>query len=123
LIKSWLVLEKQLCFPESKKTHRPDCIDYWQKRKKNYFAVPPFVLASLTRQWIKWWVSLQPEWRRGDSLPLSREMRDGEQWVETRKGGGNGIFLVVLSLSWWASALVDGSNREFDLALDDVCWV
>lgn len=48
----------------------------------------------------------------------------GETWAETKKGGLNGFYNVVVSLSWWMTAVkTDPERAEFDAALADALWV
>lgn len=48
----------------------------------------------------------------------------GERWEVLRKGGINGFFNVVVSLSWWCSAVKTAAQKKVlaDMA-DDVAWV
>lgn len=49
---------------------------------------------------------------------------EAEQWDALRRGGPNGLFMVVLGLAWWAAALDNVSgNEELCGALDDATWV
>lgn len=64
-----------------------------------------------------------PLWRKlsiGD-WPLGRSVPDGEDWKAVRKGGPNGVYLVLLVLHWWHAA--DLSPLEYRSALEDVSWV
>jgi hypothetical protein len=76
-------------------------------------------------QWKWWWVSMQPEWRNnGDVWPPTREHSGYEEWAILASGGSNGLFLVILSLSWWAKADLTDNTREVLLsAIEDVQWV
>ena len=46
-------------------------------------------------------------------------------WLNIRKGGSNGVFIVILTLAWWlhASNGVVDADPEFARALEDVSWV
>jgi hypothetical protein len=46
-------------------------------------------------------------------------------WLSIRKGGSNGFFIIILTLSWWlnAGAGVVDADPEFARALEDVSWV
>jgi hypothetical protein len=75
--------------------------------------------------WQKWWQGLQPKWRRLDDGTLSQEVPDiNETWICLRRGGPNGIFVIVLAFSWWVKA-TDGidDDKELHDALEDIIWV
>jgi hypothetical protein len=76
-------------------------------------------------QWRKWWIAIQPEWRLTDEhWPLLREVPLGSDWSSFLCGGPNGLFLVILTLFWWAQATqTDHSQEEFLSAVSDVHWV
>lgn len=39
-------------------------------------------------------------------------------------GGGNGVFLILLALSWWAQAVSSGHpDADSDSAVKDVTWM
>ena len=47
-------------------------------------------------------------------------------WNEIQKGSQNGIFLLILTLGWWAVASCNQGNEEMGKwadALDDLQWV
>ena len=47
-----------------------------------------------------------------------------ESWINLGKGGSAGLYVVVMTLSWWIRVL--GSDDEASLAwnvVKDVCWV
>jgi hypothetical protein len=49
---------------------------------------------------------------------------DDENWEGLRKGGINGLFLVVMCLSWWAPTATSKKDKaDFISAKDDVMWV
>lgn len=48
----------------------------------------------------------------------------GETWDECRKGGKNGFYVIVLSLSWWAQAASTSESRaNVSKATEDALWV
>lgn len=92
-------------------------------------------ILSLDRyqeMWIRWWTSLQPSWRcAGDirkcSWPLPREPPSvhGPLWDKLLAGGKDGLFIVVMSLSWWVikHGRDSGKDSQLEEALVDVSWV
>lgn len=48
-------------------------------------------------------------------------------WSLLAKGGNNGLYVLVISLGWWAFALRDNTavaaNEEFLTAVNDVMWI
>jgi hypothetical protein len=89
-------------------------------------SVEPKTFAG---EFTNWWRVLQPEWRVHEgSLDLSTDdPPDDETWEELAKPGKNGLFLLMLALWWWSSA-VDQSDvqSEKDVwihAAQDVDWV
>jgi len=74
------------------------------KGGRKYDAMPEVSIGTFAPTWTEWWVRLQPEWR-GETFPLSTEAPEVSDWSELRKGGPNGIFVVLLSLGWWGMAM------------------
>ena len=74
--------------------------------------------------WISWWSACQPPWRQSEEWPLSREAPDHAKWGKLTARGQNGVFLLVMSTTWWAFALKSSDDRRvFDEAMDDLRWV
>jgi len=75
-------------------------------------------------QWKEWWDTLQPSWRSGGPELLHRDCPADADWKVLQRGGSNGIFIVVMCLSWWGKAATSPKDRElFNAAVDDVAWV
>lgn len=68
---------------------------------------------------------MQPVWRIKDGEgELQRHDVPDESWPEIMKGGGNGFFLVLISLSWWMEAAKEKTDKDDCLSVvDDVMWV
>ena len=102
---------------------RPTQIHDWMKRKR-ILARPPAIpqIELYAAQWQDWWSRMQPDWRRGPD-GLLRD-RDGP-WDKLAVPGQNGMFIVLVSLSWWrAIALESGLTLETcDECTQDVRWV
>ena len=74
--------------------------------------------------WTKWWVACQPSWRKDTGLPLSKEQVENPTWERLSSCGQSGLFLVIMSTSWWATSLQSPNQRHsFEEAVDDIRWV
>ncbi|KAI0055827.1 hypothetical protein BV25DRAFT_1788094, partial [Artomyces pyxidatus] len=83
-------------------TDRPSEMAHWIRRKRDYAKPPPIEdVQEFADNFRRWWGGMQPEWR-GRQWPLKRDSIPGETWEATRKGGANGIVIVIIMLSWWA---------------------
>ena len=73
--------------------------------------------------WRLWWVKMQPAWRGGESLV--KTLPAEEDWEPITHGGANGLFMVILALSWWVSAIGPDSHHplELSVAINDAMWV
>ena len=82
-------------------------------------------LAAYEKFWIGWWTSLQPSWRHSDVWPLPRGPIGDGKWDELLVGGKDGLFVVVMALSWWIgeSAKTPGEGFGIMEAIADVSWV
>lgn len=113
------------------KDHRPDEIHEWFQHGRKWNAMPDIgadLIENYSSQWWQWWTSLQPDWRGQDSSALLWDApASGEiDWSATRKGGSNGLFVVLISLGqWFLGAKHNGGCgiEECERALDDVIWV
>ncbi|PPR06473.1 hypothetical protein CVT24_002573 [Panaeolus cyanescens] len=109
-------------------TNRPQEVADWIKRHKHKKTEPMDVNSSIFGDQLKaWWTCLQPKWRQvpGPDGLLSRAVPSDEDWVSLARGGNNGIFLVVLALSWWIRSLDTSTPHGHDAwrMVDDVYWV
>jgi hypothetical protein len=104
--------------------NRPDVIDAWIKSGRE--TAPAIQnLEKFASSWMAWWRSLQPPERKEKGAEvLAKVILGGDSWVELRKGGINGFFCIIMSLSWWLAA-AKAENRLNDLVevLTDVSWV
>jgi len=100
------------------------------KRHRKIEVLPPVKLNDFPLEWRAWWLVIQPPWRRkviGSSWPPPRTAALKSDWTSLMKAGPNGLYLVMLTLSWWAWAIEKSTATvpytEFDLAVADVEWV
>jgi hypothetical protein len=100
---------------------RPELIGQWiSGGRRNSPIIKD--LANFSTVWKRWWAKLQPESRQGRKL--LRVVNVGEEWESLEKGGINGFFNVVASLSWWVVMLNTSAERKvFAEVASDVSWV
>lgn len=49
---------------------------------------------------------------------------DPTSWADLRKGGGNGIFIYLIALTWWKAIVTDNEGLSTLKAVtEDVDWV
>lgn len=76
------------------------------------------------KQWIAWWTACQPSWQQNHGWPLPRDQCNGIKWGKLAARGQNGLFVVIMSTTWWAASLKSADDRRlFDEAVDDIRWV
>ena len=88
------------------------------------FQKPPNItdVKAYDEQWWLWWDALQPEWRTVGTLHFHRSPTGSFDTLI--RPGKNGMFLVLLSLCWWADALdTPTEDSSWRGAMNDVLWV
>jgi hypothetical protein len=102
-------------------TGRPNVVAPWLKSGRKY-DTPPNIPdhAKYAAAWWTWWIAHQPEWR--EARKLLQDTHKGEKWSQLCRGGSNGIFMLILSLSWWLGAIGEPS-ADILKAIRDVSWV
>ena len=82
--------------------------------------MPVIKAAEFAAEWKEWWNVLQPSWRSDGS---SRDCPADADWQVLQRGGNNGIFIVIMCLSWWGKAVTSPQTSEaFQAAVEDVTW-
>ncbi|PPQ76963.1 hypothetical protein CVT24_009373 [Panaeolus cyanescens] len=107
---------------------RPNEVQVWIKRKKPFKSTPVSVDPNTyATQFNSWWFGLQPSWRSAksakkveDVLRINTKL-DREHWNSVLKGGNNGLYVVVMALSWWLRS--DPASVDVWPVVDDVRWV
>lgn len=104
---------------------RPEEVGWWMKQKRPLSNAPVIDAGEFGAQWQTWWTAMQPEWRTLDAVwPFPHVIPAEGSWGRLEhSGGSNGMFLVVLTLSWWARAVSQPSDTKFNLAVKDVTWM
>ncbi len=97
----------------------------WVKRhihkKHELVTVVP---ANFGPRFSAWWAALQPSWRLQDGDIFSKVPPKDETWSIVGKGGSAGLYIVIMTLSWWINSL-----DHDDMALSawqivaDITWV
>lgn len=106
---------------------RPPEVAMWKKEHRIIHKVPSVKVGEYALLWIDWYISLNESWRtqgRG-TLPLPRDVPKDATWKSLRKGGPNGIFILILSLYWWFCAVKhdEEARKVYLTAVEDVEWV
>lgn len=93
------------------------------KYGRNFSRGDNVIEAEFGAAVIEWWLTIQPTARK-DWPPTYGPLPEGFSFDYFNRGGPNGVFLVILCLSWWANALTsDQDHANFKLVVDDVHWV
>lgn len=102
---------------------RPEEFIWWFRYARPNVTPEIESVGDFEDNWVQWWSSIQPEWRRGTGdLPFVQEDATGQQdWGKLPTGGKDGLFLVVISLGWWIH--VRGLSSKVNDAIADVTWV
>ncbi|KAI0686906.1 hypothetical protein C8T65DRAFT_560514, partial [Cerioporus squamosus] len=112
LVEAWFDFEEALGFPDSQAQKswlspksRPEEVKYWINRGRKYDKPPKIKsLPSFVTQFRKWWARLQPSdcCDPEELWPLLRNVpEDASRWSDVKRGGCNGLFMVIMCLSWW----------------------
>lgn len=104
---------------------RPEEVAWWIKRAKQASSVPKVNVAEFATEWRSWWEAMQPVWRHVDGeSSLSRNVPSTEDWDALARGGSNGLFLIIMALSWWLQGFTSTEpTDDFWSAVNDVVWV
>ena len=107
-------------------SRRPKAIGWWNSRARPH-KVPPYdSLQTFTGSITKWWISLQPEWRKIDVGVVSRVGGGFKDWECLYQPGTNGLLNVIILAHWWARILVERDNTVdgvYSWFVSDVSWV
>lgn len=97
-------------------------------RKGSVFSVQPGKFSDALKTW---WYNLQPNQRGEDGQCRPETPIPLASWDLLAKSGRNGVFLVILALSWWRHAIAklpDDESRslsiqDWERLVYDVDWV
>src|SRR5882757_275973 len=92
------------------------------KRKRLPEVCPAIEAPSeFGAMWKQWWARMQPSWRGCESLV--RVVPADADWEPILRRGSNGLFLVIMALSWWINSTKGDLDMELRGAIEDVKWV
>lgn len=100
----------------------PPAIKQWVKNRQ--FEYPPKKLApDHPPSTIHWYRTIQPPSRSG-KWPPSYTANDTSDWGELRKTGSQGLFVVLMALSWFPlPECGTTSYTDFNIVLKDIKWI
>ena len=102
---------------------RPEKVNAWIKSKKK-ISPPEIDIDEFASSFMAWWIALQPGWRLADDGSFKYEAPKNEDWRVLHKGGSAGLYIVVVTLSWWVRALMPEIPSFCTwTAIHDVQWV
>jgi hypothetical protein len=104
-------------------SHRPEAIAWWRSRARPSRTPPFHDFSSLTADIIRWWITLQPRWRK---IKLGETFCGEGDWEDLYQPGINGLLNVVILAHWWAKILKDRGfavNNTYSWFVSDVTWV
>ena len=102
---------------------RPCEVDAWLSDAAGFHPVVSDG-AAYAERWKSWWTECQPRDRAVAPWPFPCEPLSATQWGRLTNGGKYGVFLSVMSLSWWVgSPDLAPSSSELAAAMSDLEWV
>ncbi|KZT03351.1 uncharacterized protein LAESUDRAFT_606537, partial [Laetiporus sulphureus 93-53] len=109
LVNSWLTFEHRLGYPDGSRANwlaskgRLEEIKQWIKKAHPYKASAVTINVKMfSGTWKGWWRNIQPVGCvQGVEWPLLQNVEQDLNWMGLDRGGCNGMFLVIVSLSWW----------------------
>ena len=109
------------------KDPRPAEVGQWFRIGRRGFlrkAIPEIEsVKTYEDEWVTWWTAAQPEWRETEHWPFPQCELAEEDWGDLFSSGKDGLFIVVMSLSWWIHARDPAVDSKVDDAISDVFWV
>lgn len=98
----------------------PDELTWWQEKAKQNIAKRPAIGSPDFPNAVRnWWLQLQPEWRGSF---LSRDTPADHSWFDFQVGGPNGLFLVIVCMSWWLPSVTTETSADFASLAEDIAW-
>lgn len=81
--------------------YRPEEFVWWMQHRRRFDLIPKVKASEFSAEWLAWWRAIQPLWREGDIWPMTHSVLNDADWATLHHGGANGLFLVLMTLSWW----------------------
>lgn len=98
---------------------RPKAVSTWINGGRKLQKTPLVDREGLYAEFRGWYVDLCKA--RGKKLPLSRKPADLDH--APFKGGKNGIYMLVLALSWCNPGQSTKMKRDYRTLCEDVAWM
>ncbi|KAI0747755.1 hypothetical protein C8Q80DRAFT_1270225 [Daedaleopsis nitida] len=119
IVASWLDFDKQMGFKSTRRItveSRPQPVTWWITRGRKYSdnKMPTIDLPGYGEDWKRWWIGMQPAWRRAQGA------RGG--WDALLIEGPNGMFIPLIAAAWWLRVM---SIKDVDKPelLSELGWV
>jgi hypothetical protein len=101
---------------------RPVVLSKWLIHRKFHILPELEDIAGYAEEWLSWWNSIQPKWRRSSesgSLPSPITIASkNEDLLCLKKGGPSGLVMVMIGLKWWAS--IRDQDERWLASVEDV---
>ncbi|KDR70911.1 hypothetical protein GALMADRAFT_144381 [Galerina marginata CBS 339.88] len=126
MLAAWLRFEEAHGFNGTSRlgaAHRPASISEWIQRARSPGYRPQFDTKEFQTDFWKWWIALQPGWRRIKAGTTSRDITG--DWGTLDKPGANGLASVVAALFFWGYGLGERrkASSSWTSAVDDVSFL
>jgi len=103
--------------------NRPTEVAAFMKNARDFTCGDKVDVTRFSKAVIQWWLTIQPTTRK-DWPPSYNPLPGDFSFDYFNRGGPNGVFLVILCLTWWANSLTpDTDHTSFGLVVHDVNWV
>ena len=106
---------------------RPEQIPQWTKNGRKFSWNPNMPAAAQSRtEFLGWWLRIQPAFRQAQApsqshLPLLvYTPPSGEDWGMLQTSGRNGMFTVLLAMSWWGRIPGESDSAQWDIVARDL---
>lgn len=93
--------------------------------RHNKTNIPNIDLKTFVPSLQAWYRLNQPTWRiaDADSPIFSQTLPVDAEWGTLRSGGGAGIFLLIMGVSWWIKKVGPTWPADLVLLVEDLTWV
>ena len=108
LVEAWAAFEENASYREVKKlpaANRPEAVKAWIQRARSPSWRPSVPdIKSYEAEYMLWWATLQPAWRRSNTRNIIFSKVDGD-WESLQRPGLNGLLSVMAGLLFWGVTL------------------
>jgi len=99
----------------------PECIQEWMRHRWSATWKPPINgISAYELSFMKWWASLQPDWRLLEGGEVDFSALEGD-WGGLRRPGLRGLLNVIVGLFYWALEVENEKkgHTRWLIAVDD----